>query len=1128
MRRAVLTVTLIFTLLCSALPADEKTSQATPTDSPAVLWDFENSSFGGRSAGSDSAAITPLAVKGQPSIAPDGPQPPEFPGQAPGNSALQLDGKSWLELSDAPAFQFASGDSLSLEAWVRLSDLNDGQQVYVVGKGRTGRPGTMKENQSWALRVRSMGGQCRISFLFRSASAPAVVGADGKETSPAYTGELHRWNSDLGFDADGQWHHIAVTYTFGDKQGPLGWIDGQPTDGSFDMGGKTFSRAPYSDDDQVWVGSSMGGNPGSSFRGSLDGIALHRRRITDAEIQQRNRSTRPTSAIPEVASGDIPSGAVALDIRENVRQNDPWNRERTRLTMAWQQPAAALTTLPRKYIDGGLIGDRTNPCVLRMRLNLSTAAVKTQFLIRSRSTARLLIDGKEVATLLQAPYASDGHQEVPVPPEPLYPTMHPVPAGDQEAVADVTLEAGRHLIEFETIVGGRNMRVEASETLVAMGSPQTGFEILSSTDASYRLDEASWRSFAADYQRFVAQLNATERQLQGEETTAWWDKRHETVRQMIGQDAAQIQSADIDRMLLDVLSKKQLTPLPLVDDLTFLRRLTLNTVGVIPKPEEQRWFLAQPVATRRSAAVDRFLADERWADHWVPYWQDVLAENPGILKPELNNSGPFRWWIYESFLDNKPTDRFATELIQMKGSRLGGGPAGFGIASQNDVPLAERSIVLSTAFSARNMTCARCHDSPVNEMSQSQLFAMAAMINRSGITIPGTSSVPKGPNGERSKLITVSIEPGQSVAPTWPFSKDGHAASDASLWQSLLQHPGDSREQLALHLTHPTESQFAAVMVNRLWARFFGQGLMSNVDDWYGVHTDHQTVLTALARHHMAHGYDLKATAKLLLLTDAFQRQTAPADAPIAENFGAVTLRRMTAEQLLDSLYVAAGKSFDAEMLTLDPEGRRPDDSFLNLGVPRRAWQFCSLSNERDRPALALPVAQSLVDLLNAYGWRDSRPHSTSTRDDQSTVLQPLTLANGNAGHRLVQLSDNGAPTELAIKAASPEEFVDRLFERLLTRQPTAEERQLFAAELVPGFTERVVPGAQERPLEARRNAVSWSNHLNAEATRQKQLQEEAARLGDPPTERLAEPWRLVAEDVLWAVMNSPEFAFVP
>ncbi|MFN5076243.1 MAG: DUF1553 domain-containing protein, partial [Planctomyces sp.] len=170
----------------------------------------------------------------------------------------------------------------------------------------------------------------------------------------------------------------------------------------------------------------------------------------------------------------------------------------------------------------------------------------------------------------------------------------------------------------------------------------------------------------------------------------------------------------------------------------------------------------------------------------------------------------------------------------------------------------------------------------------------------------------------------------------------------------------------------------------------------------------------------------------LLLLTDAWQRESAPEDAPVARLFGAVTLRRMTAEQMVDSLYAAVGKGFDAELLTLDPEGRRPDDSFLNLGQPQRAWQLCSLSKERDRPALALPVAQSLVDLLTVFGWRDSRPHGLSVRDDQATVLQPLTLANGNAGHRLVQFSDNSAATEAAVAAESPEQLVRALFRRLL------------------------------------------------------------------------------------------------
>lgn len=1091
---------------------------------PTLHWDF-STNFAG-----NNGSVMPVLVVGNPFIEATGPAAPEFPRFAPENMSLQLDGKSWLVFNDpgqSSMFDFAIGDSISLETWVRISSIEEGQQVYVIGKGRTQNPGMPADNQNWALRLRGMGGTVRPSFLFRSVDRAAARDVRGNATTEAIAGEFHRWNTDIGFEPDGRWHHVAVSFKFGATQPPIAWIDGQPTDGTWDMGGKTFSNAPHVDNDQVWIGSSMGGNPGNSIRGAVDELSIYRRELMDAEIQNRFRTTRQSPSLPEIADADIPVGAVLLDVREFVPASDPWIRDRTRITMRWQQPVAAITALPRKYGESGLIIDRTNPTVLRMRCRLNMPEVNTQFLIRARSSARLLIDGNEVAQLKQAPYASDGHQEVPIPPEPLYPAMHPVPAGDQEAVVPVKLTQGTHLIEFEAVIGGRNMRVEASETLVAMGSPERGFELLSPSDISYGMSEPAWRQFAGEHQLFISKVEQQERSAKGSDATAYWNRRHDAARQMIETSESILSSADVDSMLISVLEAKQITPLPGVDDRTFLRRLTLNTVGVIPSRDEISWFLDQPAETRRSMAIERFLDDARWADHWVAYWQDVLAENPGILKPELNNTGPFRWWIYESFLDNKPTDRFATELVMMKGSRLGGGPAGFAMASQNDVPLAERALVLSSAFNAREMKCARCHDSPVNDVAQKQLFAMAAMLNRASIAIPKTSSVPKGPNGERSKLITVSIEPGTSVEPIWPFAH-AEQAHDQAAWDALLIHPSDSREQAALHLTHPTESAFAEVIVNRLWTRLFGQGLMPHADNWSNSETEHRALLTVLARQHIASGYDLKSTARLILNTQAWQRQPAPEEAPVAKYFGATTMRRMTAEQMLDSLYAAVGKSFDAEMLTLDPEGRRPDESFLNLGVPRRAWQFCSLSNERDRPALALPMAQSLIDLLAVFGWRDSRPHGISTRDQQATVLQPLTLANGNAGHRLVQLSDRATTTDIALQSQPPGALVAQLFEQVLSREPSVEEMELFVAELIPGFAERVVPGAEPAPIVGRRNAVSWSNHLNKEATRIKQELEDAARLGDPPTKLLTESWRVQAEDALWVLLNSPEFAFVP
>ena len=422
-------------LICGPVAADEanRNGRLDVGVRPIFAWDFSDSGF--RSAVGD---LTVGGIHGAPTTDIAGPRPPVFPGFAGDNRALMLDGRSRLEITDPgdSLLDFRDGETITIEAWVQPTALKEGQQVYLIGKGRTGRPGMISENQNWALRLRGMGGTARVSFLFRSADTPGVLDQTGSETVKPIPGELHRWNSDLGFSVDGEWHHVVVSFRFGSKSSPMAWLDGEPTDGTWDLGAKTYSRKPHVDNDQVWIGSALGGNQSNSFQGAIDNLCVYRSELKDADVQFRYRSTRKTYWTPETASGDLPAGSVLLDIREHVRQSTPWDRERTRISMQWQQPAAALIRLPRRYLEGGVIGDRSGPVIVRMRKMLSTAAVKTQFLIRARSASRLLIDGVEVATLTPLTYASDGHQEVPVPPEPLYPGMHPVPAGDQEVIAD--------------------------------------------------------------------------------------------------------------------------------------------------------------------------------------------------------------------------------------------------------------------------------------------------------------------------------------------------------------------------------------------------------------------------------------------------------------------------------------------------------------------------------------------------------------------------------------------------------------------------------------------------------------------------------------------------------------------
>jgi hypothetical protein len=237
----------------------------------------------------------------------------------------------------------------------------------------------------------------------------------------------------------------------------------------------------------------------------------------------------------------------------------------------------------------------------------------------------------------------------------------------------------------------------------------------------------------------------------------------------------------------------------------------------------------------------------------------------------------------------------------------------------------------------------------------------------------------------------------------------------------------------------------------------------------------------------------------------------------------------MTAEQLVDSLHLAVGKRFDCEELNLNPAGDRSSTQFLNLGKPQRAWQMTALSNECDRPALALPTAQSAADVMSIFGWRQSRQNPATSRDDAPSPMQTLILANGILGTRLVRLSDDSYFTQAALNSTTVEQLVNNAFLRILSRPPSAIERRTFVELLKPHVADRKNAGAELVKAGPKTdNRVSWSNHLSAEATLIRLEEEKKLRMGEQPTLRLKPAFRERFEDNLGALVNSPEFVMVP
>ncbi|MCB1203556.1 MAG: DUF1553 domain-containing protein [Verrucomicrobiae bacterium] len=1194
--------------------ADDAIS-ATEADHPEARWRFEGEALAGAVG---KVELTQGATRRYSHTLPEHNQGVRFHGDG-----------GRIEIEDRPELRFDQGDTITIEAWARLEGIEPGANVYLIGKGR----GTSNAvNQNWALRLADSGGSSKLSFLFRSRP-------DGD-----FKGDYHRWTSSLGISPDGKWHHLAVTYTFGEPKSIKGFIDGKASSGKWDMGGET-ERPPVVDADRVVIGSSRGGAPSNSFHGDLDEIAVYRKSLPDQRLAQRYKRVIPDPLPPQLDR--IGEGEVLVEVRETGGNPGEWPDLDQQPDETFPLDAFSLTCLPNRYNERGVRTDRRLPLHVRLAGKVDLPPGKHTLLLRAPGMSRLSLDGSEVAAIPAFGISGSAHGAVRTPPAEAspYPRLR---MGTRELTVEVEGGSPR-LVVVEAMIGNASRRLSVNEFLVAI-QPESGSSWNLLTSAGADLVPFTSERFAAlneAQKEFFAGIDTKKRREALVKLTPEIEARHARARAYLAtlspvrlpdgidetspsrivdafllakidrarEGAAEVaaeakpnhaevvgllesqcyrchgekaqgglklnsreaalgkgesglaavvpgkpdDSELIYRLTTDdrdevmppkghgftpeqVEKTRQwiadgapwvreggLVAIPqAAEPLSFLRRLYLNTVGVLPTPEEARSFLTLPEDTRVASTVDRLLEDPRHADHWVSYWQDVLAENPRLIKPVLNNSGPFRYWLHESLLDGKPMDQFVADLVAFEGSIHGGGAGGFSRAAENDVPMAAKAHIVGTAFLGVEMKCARCHDSPYHSTKQEDLFSLAALLSGKPVTLPKTSTVPPEffqREGKANSVVKVTLQPGTAVAPKWPFP----GIIRGEVKNEIASRPID----VAWEIVRPENERFARVMVNRVWKRYFGEGFVEPVHDWEGNAPSHPDLLEWLARDFVASGYDLRHLSRVILNTEAFGREArfARTSTPDERFFEAPLRQRFSAEQLVDSLLSASGVPNYSEELTFDVEGVFPAQNFLNLGFPHRAWEMVSTASDRDRPSLTLPNADSILTVMSANGWRGERAEPVTERLNEANVIQPGMLANGLLGTWVTRLSDYSDLTGLAITAKSPSDLVDDLFLRYLTRTPTEEERAAYLSLLEPGFDDRLAtsqPDFQKATYLPEVREVSWTNHLSVEANEISARLEAKAYKGPASTEWIKSDWRERMEDAVWALVNSPEMAFVP
>nr|NKB54642.1 DUF1553 domain-containing protein [Rhizobiaceae bacterium] len=392
------------------------------------------------------------------------------------------------------------------------------------------------------------------------------------------------------------------------------------------------------------------------------------------------------------------------------------------------------------------------------------------------------------------------------------------------------------------------------------------------------------------------------------------------------------------------------------------------------------------------------------------------------------------------------------------------------MASENDSPMAAKGHIVASAFLGIELQCARCHDSPYHSTTQKDLYSLAAMLSRKSVTVPKTSQVPAAffeNQKVRKSLIEVTLEANQSVPTQWPFASVTGVTDDEKI-DRLMKKPTDMRERLAALITAPQNVRFSRVVVNRIWKQLIGVGLVEPVHDWEGNAASHPDLLNWLAQELITSGYDFRYVVRLILTSKTYQRPAVGKNLTASAEmrfFNVPERRRLTAEQIVDTLHHATGRPFDVEELTFVHDGRRELGQRQTLGKPTRAWMFGDLKNERDRPSLALPKARAVVDVLEAFGWTGARQMPITNRETDPNALQPGVLANSTLSMSLTRASHQSVLAEHAIATQSPESLVDTLFLRTLSRFPKAEERNAFVSALSEGFDTRLVSTDRIAPI---------------------------------------------------------------
>jgi hypothetical protein len=459
----------------------------------------------------------------------------------------------------------------------------------------------------------------------------------------------------------------------------------------------------------------------------------------------------------------------------------------------------------------------------------------------------------------------------------------------------------------------------------------------------------------------------------------------------------------LDRFTAAYLASHGIAEPQPVSDAVFARRAYLDVQGLLPPPWELRAFLEDKSPNKRSALVSRLLAeDQKYAEHWISLWNDLLRNDEGVnYYSETAGRKSITDWLLQSLLSNRPYNEWVAKLLNPTEP---GDPDGFligvnwrGTVSASQTPALQAAQNTAQVFLGVNLKCNACHDSFISKWKLKDAYSLAAFFSTE----------------EQLKLYRCDIAQDEYAAAGFLYPELNRPLASLS--------PEDRRATAAAIFTDPRNGRMPRTVVNRIWQRLMGRGIVENVDEMDGEPWSPE-LLDWLAGDFVANGYDLKALIATILNSRTYQLAAVPQKGEPAKDyvFRGPELRRLTAEQFADAVASITGEWHALPGRTPNPTtavgGRgaiRPPliisgSPFEGGGVrPPTVAAAPAPAPAGGRGAPPPPTPVPVPPGTYARAWRipgssleralgrPIRDQVFATRDTQATTIQALELVNG-------------------------------------------------------------------------------------------------------------------------------------